>query len=107
MSDSQLKMSRRTALKRTATLAAGVVAAPLLFVSADALAKTKTIPSSTWRTASEKTVVHYRAQPNGNQRCADCDRFTAGKTADSDGYCKVVEAMITPNGWCNCYISES
>lgn len=101
MSDSQeLKMSRRTALKRAATMAAGAVAVPLLFSSKEALA------NGTWRTKGFEQAVQYRTHPNGNKECGKCSQFVAGRTAGSDGYCKVVEAMITPHGYCNCYTAS-
>ena len=106
MSDSHdMKISRRMALKRTAMLAAGVVAVPVLFASTAALAAPAA--KSSWRTQSDMKAVQYRSQPNGNKECGQCAQFVPGKNGASNGYCAVVDATITPHGWCNCYSTNS
>ncbi len=105
MSDSQEKMmSRRMALKRTALLAAGVVAVPILFTSQEALASPA---EKSWRTAANMKTVQYRSQPNGGKECAHCTQFVPGKNGAGNGYCAVVDATITPHGWCNCFSTNS
>lgn len=99
------KMSRRMVLKRTALLAAGVVAVPVLLTSQEALAAPAA--KSSWRTAADMNTVQYRPQPNGSKECAHCTQFVPGNNGAGNGYCAVVDATITPHGWCNCFSTNS
>ena len=50
-----------------------------------------------------KAQFKYQAHPNGEQACAGCSLFIAGKTAAAPGTCKVVGGAISPKGWCTAY----
>ena len=41
--------------------------------------------------------VNYRGAPNGQARCSNCTLW------QPPAACKVVEGVISPNGWCSIY----
>lgn len=50
-----------------------------------------------------KEVVDYQAEPNGDQRCAECRFFVPDRDGDGLGACAIVEGTIDPDGWCSSY----
>lgn len=42
----------------------------------------------------------YQAQPNGDEKCANCAQFVA----DSNS-CKLVKGTIKPDAWCALYVA--
>ena len=101
-------ISRRTWLKGLALLSAAA-GAPSLLASTAAEAK------------ASKASVHYRDYPKGMQMCHMCKFYIAGRGGRSGGMggmcmggssmmgmmgsgaCQVVQAGISPMGWCDLY----
>ena len=44
-----------------------------------------------------QAMAKYQPTPKGAQRCANCSQY------ESAGVCKVVEGLVSPNGWCFLY----
>jgi len=44
--------------------------------------------------------AHYRAQPNGQQRCEICVQFKP------PGSCQIVAGPISPTGWCQFFTAR-
>ena len=49
----------------------------------------------------------YQTKPNGKKQCSNCTLFVPGKTATANGTCKVVDGVISPNGYCIAYNAKS
>lgn len=45
--------------------------------------------------------VQYQAQPKGDQKCSNCLHFIAPNA------CKVVEGVISPDGWCVIWVGQT
>jgi High potential iron-sulfur protein. len=92
--DVEFDASRRTLLKTGATIAViGAVAATGILKSAPARAQAK----------ASKATMMYMSTPHGKDQCDNCIHFMPGKTAKSDGACKIVDGSISPNAWCVAY----
>jgi len=78
--------SRRSALK-------GIAVVALLGSAHGVLADTKLT----------KAAVKYQDKPSGGKDCDDCLHFVAGATPKAKGTCKVVEGVISPNGYCSAF----
>jgi hypothetical protein len=52
---------------------------------------------------TSQSSVHYQTQPSGDKQCSKCAFFIPGGTADANGSCKVVDGVISPNGYCIAY----
>jgi hypothetical protein len=88
----QKKLSRRTLLKGGALLASiGVLATTAAITSTPAIAG---VP---------KAAMQYRDTPNGKQECSNCSLFIPGSSAKANGTCKVVDGLISPQGYCVAY----
>ena len=61
-----------------------------------ALAATLIAPTEASAKVAQRAVA-YRGAPNGTARCADCAVW------QPPAACKVVEGVISPNGWCSVY----
>jgi len=81
MPDEQ-KFSRRSILKCAAALA-GTACIGVLS-QRDALAQQKV----------SKAAMKYQDHPNGDQQCSNCLQFVPPNS------CKVVDGVISPNGYC-------
>jgi len=81
--NSNERSSRRSVLKGIAVIA-------LLGNAARVLADTKLT----------KAAVKYQDKPSGGKDCDDCLHFIPGATPKAKGQCKVVEGVISPNGYC-------
>jgi hypothetical protein len=57
--------------------------------------------------ADSRVDLKYQSTPKSNQKCSECVLFTPGKTATSDGTCKVITGAISPNGWCTAFAKRS
>lgn len=44
-----------------------------------------------------KSIVMYQDTPKNGEKCSQCVQFIAPNA------CKVVEGVISPNGWCGAY----
>ncbi len=53
-----------------------------------------------------KAAVKYQTTPNGSKDCDDCLQFIPGKTANSEGACKVVEGSISAHGYCIAWVAK-
>ena len=82
--------ARRSLMKKTFLLIAGMTTLPLLDTVRFARAEGKLA----------KADVKYQDQPNTGKDCDDCLHFIPGATADAKGSCKVVEGVISPHGYC-------
>ncbi|MEO6835013.1 MAG: high-potential iron-sulfur protein [Candidatus Tumulicola sp.] len=49
----------------------------------------------------------YQSKPNGSKKCSNCTFYIQGKTATANGTCKIVEGVISPNGYCSAYSAKS
>lgn len=49
-----------------------------------------------------RTTMKYKNAPEGDKSCATCQQFVAGKTATSDGGCKIFpgDTEVSPKGYC-------
>ena len=48
-----------------------------------------------------KTAVAYQDTPHGDQNCANCKFF------EPPSSCKVVDGVISPNGWCKLWAKKA
>lgn len=87
-------MTRRSALRRIATLAG---AAALPAVGLPPLARAAEYGTT------PKAAVRYQDHPKGNEYCANCINFIAGNNAGAMGHCRVVAGEISSKGWCLAY----
>ena len=91
MDDSSIAgKSRRSLLKKSAALLAGVAVVPLLTNARNVFAEGKLA----------KAAVKYQDKPNAGKDCDDCLQFIPGATPKANGKCKVVEGVISPHGYC-------
>lgn len=84
MDSSPSELSRR-GLLRAAIVGGGLVFAAAIVSPTEASAK-----------VSQRSVA-YRGAPNGTARCVNCALW------QPPAACKVVEGVISPNGWCSIY----
>lgn len=77
--------SRRTLLK-----AAGLTLAMIPVVAVAA------------RNEGMRASMKYRDTPEGDNRCATCNLFVPGKSADAPGGCTIFpgDTEVSPNGYC-------
>ena len=80
-----MNSSRRTLLK-----AAGLTLAMIPVVAVAA------------RNDGMRASMKYRDTPEGDNRCANCNLFVPGKTADAAGGCTIFpgDTEVSPNGYC-------
>ncbi len=91
MHDSSIETkSRRSLLKKAAIFIAGIAALPLVETIRNARAADKLT----------KAAVNYQDKPKAGKDCDDCLQFIPGATAKAAGTCKVVEGVISPQGYC-------
>jgi hypothetical protein len=83
------KFSRRSVLK-SAVLLAGAACTGVLS-RREALAQQK----------ASKAAMKYQDHPNGDQKCSTCLQFVP---PDS---CKVVDGVISPNGYCIAWVKNA
>jgi hypothetical protein len=50
-----------------------------------------------------QSAVQYQAKPNGDKQCSKCAFFIPGATPDANGTCKIVDGVISPNGYCTAF----
>jgi High potential iron-sulfur protein len=50
-----------------------------------------------------QSAVQYQTKPNGDKQCSKCAFFIPGATADANGTCKIVDGVISPNGYCTAF----
>ena len=85
------KISRRSLLKGVAAFAS-VTMIPL------------TLPEGSARAADKlaKSAVEYQDAPNGHKQCSNCIQYLP---PDSSGkaHCKVVQGIVSPQGYCIAY----
>ena len=86
--DDACKLTRRSALRRVVFLAGAGLTAVL--PAQRALAQQK----------ASKDAMKYQDKPNGDKKCSDCLQFIAPAS------CKVVEGVISPNGYCLAYVKK-
>ncbi len=84
------KFSRRSLLK-SAVVLAGAATCASLAANKEAWAQAK----------ASKAAMKYQDQPNKDQKCSNCLQFVE---PDS---CKVVEAKISPNGYCIAWVKKA
>jgi hypothetical protein len=84
MDSSSSGLSRR-GLLLGAVAGGGVLIAAALITPTEASAK-----------VAQRSVA-YRGAPNGTARCSNCALW------QPPAACKVVEGVISPNGWCSIY----
>jgi hypothetical protein len=84
--------ARRDFLKQAVPAAAGVVAVPVL-----ALTATEAFAGKT-----SKSAVQYQNKPKDDQKCSQCVFFIAAKSGGK-GKCQVGQGDISPQGWCSLY----
>ena len=53
-----------------------------------------------------KSAVKYQDKPSAGKECDDCAQFIAGKTANAEGSCKVVEGPVSPHGYCIAFAAK-
>ena len=83
-------ISRRTMLRRSASVAGTIVLAPIVFY-----------PRCAQASAGNKAMLHYQDSPNNGQKCSDCTAFKPGpESAPDTGTCKVIGGPVSPTGWC-------
>ena len=82
--------SRRSFIKKSAALLAAIATLPLLANIRNAWSAGKLA----------KADVKYQDKPNAGKDCDDCLQFIPGATPTANGTCKVVEGVISPNGYC-------
>ena len=81
--------SRRSVLKSTGALAGAACAG--LVSQKEAFAQGK----------ASKAAMKYQDHPNGDKKCSGCLQFVP---PDS---CKVVEGVISPNGYCIAWVKKA
>ena len=81
-------LSRRHFL-RTLTASACAAACPPL-IAADRTASS---------TKVTKTQSKYQDSPNNGQQCSNCPQFVRASNS-----CKIVQGVISPEGWCNLFV---
>ena len=86
------RIGRRNMLKRTALVAAGLAAIPVVARAGGTVAK---------------AAMQYQDHPKNGQDCSSCLQFIPGKSAGAMGECKVVAGPISPKGWCVAYVKKS
>ena len=84
MDSSPSYLSRR-GLLRAVVAGSGMVIAAAIIAPTEASAK-----------VAQRSVA-YRGAPNGTARCCNCVLW------QPPAACKVVEGVISPNGWCSIY----
>lgn len=82
------KFSRRSVLKSVVALT-GAACATLLS------------PREALAQKVSKTAMKYQDHPNGDKKCSNCLQFLP---PDS---CKVVEGVISPNGYCIAWVKKA
>ena len=83
-----VKVSRRSMLKSVLVLSGAACAG--LLSRREALAQAK----------ASKAAMKYQDQPNGDKKCSECLQFVP---PDS---CKVVEGVISPDGYCIAFVKK-
>jgi len=86
--DDACKLTRRSALRRVAFFAGAGLTAVLPMQRA--LAQQK----------ASKAAMKYQDKPNGDKKCSECLQFIAPAS------CKVVDGVISPNGYCLAYVKK-
>ncbi|MGE5649465.1 high-potential iron-sulfur protein [Noviherbaspirillum sp. UKPF54] len=88
----KLQKERRRMLARGMIMLAGI---PVLTLSHAALAG-----------KASKSDFHYQDLPNEGKRCMDCAEFLPAQAANSAGACRIVDGVISPNGWCMAFTKK-
>jgi hypothetical protein len=83
------RLSRRSLLK-SAVVLTGAACSGLL-AHRQALAQGK----------ASKEAMKYQDHPNGDKKCSECMQFVAPNS------CKVVEGVISPNGYCIAFVKKT
>lgn len=86
---SNQKFSRRSVLKSAVALAGAACAG--LVTHREAFAQGKV----------SKAAMKYQDHPNGDQKCSNCMQFVPPES------CKVVEGVISPNGYCIAWVKKA
>jgi hypothetical protein len=84
----KIDLSRRLLMQKAA--AASGAFTMLGAIANDAAAQAKSPPQ----------VAGYQSEPNGGQRCGNCQHFQPPSA------CKVVAGRISAQGWCRLYIAR-
>jgi len=85
-----LACSRRGLFRQAGLVAGAGAAISLGLVAGSACAATK---------LSQK-ASGYRTTPKGKQECDNCGQWQAPNA------CKLVDGVISPQGWCNIYVPK-
>ncbi len=84
------KTTRRSFLKGAALLASIAIVPLMVSKKASAAAAAK----------SPQAAMQYQDHPKGDLKCANCVQFIPGKSAKANGSCKIVDGVISPQGYC-------
>lgn len=89
---SKIRMIGETHVSRRSLLqgVAAIGSLPVLATSIDPASAAK----------MSKTAVAYQDTPHGDQSCSNCNFF------EPPSSCKVVEGVISPNGWCKLWVKK-
>ncbi len=93
----QEQKSRRQWIKDVAAMAATAAALPLLGTQFAWGADNK----------ESKASVQYQDHPYHQDRCAVCQHFIPGSSANAMGTCQVVAGKISPDGYCLAFVPKS
>ena len=85
---SQFNLSRRSVLRKLASVAGAGAALELGMTPAKAA-------------KMAQKAVAYQDSPNGDKRCDGCNLFQAPNA------CKTVDGAISPSGWCKIWVKKS
>jgi hypothetical protein len=89
MKDSANGMTRRA-------FVAGTIVLP-------ALAGLSLASTATAQAKGSQAQFKYQKTPKGGHKCSQCTFYIPGKSAASNGTCKLVDGSISPNGWCTAF----
>lgn len=108
---SDTTIGRRGVLKRALTVIGAVSVAPVVLSAcggeeSEALTCTDTSGLTPAQIATRESQHYVDASPNPDQRCSNCNFFTAGQ-AGQCGTCTVIQGPIHPDGYCNLWAAAS
>jgi len=86
---SKIELSRRLLMQKAAAASGALAMSGTIANSAAAQAK------------SAPQVAGYQNEPNGGQRCGNCQHFQPPSA------CKVVAGRISAQGWCRLFFAKS